>query len=69
TVAQVLRIDNAQSIVSLGPVVRALREWRKDLRDRSVVGQLRYQVGWRNVTPNTFPQTRRRWLVLTLPEQ
>ncbi|WP_373182774.1 type I polyketide synthase, partial [Mycobacterium marinum] len=69
TVAQVLRIDNAQSIVSLGPVVRALREWRKDLEDRSVVGQLRYQVGWRNVTPNTFPQTRRRWLVLTLPEQ
>ncbi|WP_142925724.1 SDR family NAD(P)-dependent oxidoreductase, partial [Mycobacterium marinum] len=69
TVAQVLRIDNAQSIVSLGPVVRALREWRKELRDRSAVDQLRYQVGWRNVTPNTFPQTRRRWLVLTLPEQ
>ena len=49
--------------------MRALRQWRSDLGVRSAANKLRYQVGWRTVTPNTFPTTRRRWLVLAFPEQ
>ncbi len=66
TVAKTLRISDA---ASLGPVVHALREWRKDLGDRSVVDKLRYRIGWQPITPNTFPPTCRRWLVLAFPEQ
>jgi NADP-dependent 3-hydroxy acid dehydrogenase YdfG/acyl carrier protein len=49
--------------------VRALRQWRSDLGVRSAVNKLRYRVEWQAVTPNTFPPTRRRWLVLAFPEQ
>ena len=69
TVAQVLGLSDAPSGASLGAVVRALRQWRNDLGVRSAANKLRYRVGWRAVTPNTFPPTRRRWLVLALPEQ
>jgi acyl transferase domain-containing protein/acyl-CoA synthetase (AMP-forming)/AMP-acid ligase II/acyl carrier protein len=69
TVAQVLGLSDAQSGTSLGAVVRALRQWRSDLGVRSAVNKLRYRVGWQAVTPNTFPPTRRRWLVLAFPEQ
>ena len=69
TVAKVLGLSDAESIASLGPVVRALREWRRDLNVRSVVNKLRYRVGWRSVRPSTFPLTRQRWLVLAAPEQ
>ncbi|WP_139836980.1 SDR family NAD(P)-dependent oxidoreductase, partial [Mycobacterium szulgai] len=68
-VARVLGIDDAQSLASLEPVVRALHEWRKSLRDRSIVYDLRYQIDWQSVIPNTFPQTRQHWLVLARPEQ
>jgi acyl transferase domain-containing protein/acyl-CoA synthetase (AMP-forming)/AMP-acid ligase II/acyl carrier protein len=69
TVAQVLGLSDAQSGTSLGAVVRALRQWRSDLGVRSAVNKLRYRAGWQPVTPNTFPPTRRRWLVLAFPEQ
>ena len=74
TVAKVLRLSDDQlgddqRAASLGPVVHALRQWRKDLGDRSKVNKLRYRVGWQTITPETFPRTRQRWLVLAWPEQ
>ncbi len=74
TVAKVLRLSDDQlgddqRAASLGPVVHALRQWRKDLGDRSKVNKLRYRVGWQTITPETSPRTRQRWLVLAWPEQ
>jgi NAD(P)-dependent dehydrogenase (short-subunit alcohol dehydrogenase family)/acyl carrier protein len=68
-VAQVLGISDADNGASLGAVVHALRQWRSDVGVRSAVNKLRYRVGWQVVTPNAFPLTRRRWLVLVFPEQ
>ena len=69
TVAQVLGISDAHDAASLGSVVRALRQWRSDLGVRSEANRLRYRVGWGKVSPQTVPQTRRRWLVLVSAEQ
>ncbi|MHA7651302.1 type I polyketide synthase [Mycobacterium sp. ML4] len=67
--AQVLGLGGARDQVSLTDVVRALRQWRSDLGSRSAANKLRYQVSWRAVTPNSFPVTRSRWLVLAFKEQ
>ncbi|MGO9103179.1 MAG: type I polyketide synthase, partial [Mycobacterium sp.] len=69
TVAEVLGLSDAESGASLAAVVRALREWRSDLGVRSAANKLRYRIEWRAITPNTFPPTRRRWLVLASPDQ
>ncbi|WP_341286310.1 type I polyketide synthase [Mycobacterium decipiens] len=69
TVAQVLGIDDDHPTASLAPMVTALRQWRKQLGDRSLVDKLRYRVSWQAINPTTFPQTRQRWLVLTHPDQ
>ncbi|WP_423202394.1 type I polyketide synthase [Mycobacterium decipiens] len=68
TVAKVLKISDAKDL-TLEPVVHALRQWRKDLGVRSMINGLRYRVGWQTITPNTFPRTRQRLLVLAFPEQ
>ena len=49
--------------------MRALREWRSDLGVQSAANKLRYRIEWQAITPNSFPATRQRWLVLTSPEQ
>ncbi|WP_139822526.1 beta-ketoacyl reductase, partial [Mycobacterium lacus] len=69
TVAQLLGIEDTAQAAALGPVVAALRQWRKQLTDRSAVDKLRYRVSWQAITANTFPPTRPRWLILTHPEQ
>ena len=66
TVAKTLRLSDT---VSLSSVVDALRQWRKDLGDRSKVNKLRYRIGWLTIVPRTFPPTRRRWLVLAFDGQ
>jgi len=68
TVAEVLGMGGADSGASLGPVVRALREWHTDLGIRSAANTLRYRVGWQDVIPSTSPPSG-RWLVLVFPEQ
>src|SRR5262249_49126131 len=68
-VAKVLRISDGRRAASLGPVVDALREWRKDLGDRSQVNKLRYRIGWQTVVPKVFPPMRQRWLVLVFVGQ
>ncbi|MCV7078605.1 SDR family oxidoreductase, partial [Mycobacterium szulgai] len=68
-VAQVLGIEDSAEAASLGPVVAALRQWRRQLAERSVVDKLRYRVSWQAVSLATFPQSRHRWLVLMRPEQ
>jgi acyl transferase domain-containing protein/acyl-CoA synthetase (AMP-forming)/AMP-acid ligase II/SAM-dependent methyltransferase len=68
TVAEMLGLGDAHSGTSLGAVIRGLRQWRSDLNARSAANTLRYRVGWKGVVPNTFPPTRRRWLVLASPE-
>ncbi|WP_081290903.1 type I polyketide synthase [Mycobacterium asiaticum] len=54
---------------SVEAVMRALRHWRSESDVRSAANSLRYQVAWRVVRPDTFPQARRRWLVVAFPEQ
>jgi malonyl CoA-acyl carrier protein transacylase/acyl carrier protein len=68
-VARVLGIEDVQGGGSLGDVVDALRQWRRGVGVRSAANMLRYRVGWQAVTLNTFPLTRRRWLVLASPGQ
>ncbi|ORA07947.1 hypothetical protein BST12_28645, partial [Mycobacterium angelicum] len=68
-VALVLGMEDSPEAASLGPVVAALQQWRRQLAERSVVDKLRYRVGWQAVSLATFPQTRQRWLVLIRPEQ
>lgn len=68
-VAELLGLGDSHGAVPLGTVVRALRNWRSDRDLRSAANKLRYQINWRSVTPNTFPPTRRRWLVLAFPGQ
>ena len=51
TVAKTLRLND---VASLSPVVDALRQWRKDLGDRSKANELRYRIGWQTITPKTF---------------
>lgn len=69
TVAELLGLSDGESAAPLGTVVHALRQWRSNLGVRAAANALRYQVDWRAVTPNTFPVTRRRWLVLASPGQ
>jgi acyl transferase domain-containing protein/acyl-CoA synthetase (AMP-forming)/AMP-acid ligase II len=69
TVAELLGLGDSPTAASLGTVVRALRKRRSTPGLRSAANKLRYQVDWRAVTPNTFPSTRRRWLVLASPDQ
>lgn len=69
TVAELLGLSDGDSAAPLGTVVHAMRQWRSTLGLRSAANKLRYQVNWRPVTPNTFPSTRRRWLVLASPDQ
>ncbi|ORA10294.1 hypothetical protein BST12_26805, partial [Mycobacterium angelicum] len=68
-VAQVLGISDTHDAASLRPVVHALRQWRTDLDVRSTANTLRYRIGWTAVTPNTFPPTRHRWLVVAFLDE
>jgi acyl transferase domain-containing protein/acyl-CoA synthetase (AMP-forming)/AMP-acid ligase II/acyl carrier protein len=69
TVADLLGLSDGHGAAPLGTVVGALRQWRNNLSLQSAANELRYQVNWRTVTPNSFPSTRRRWLVLAFPDQ
>ncbi len=66
TVATTLGLSDTSS---LGSVVDGLRQWRKDLGDRSKANKLRYRIGWQTIVPQPFPPTRRRWLVLAFSGQ